>query len=247
LGEAGVKFKMKSFIRMGLALAGLVVMPAFSQVQLFEQDLSGLVPYLGIKWNQSVAEAQAGLEYSIEGRTTLGFAYTSPLSDTIKWDGSYYQGDKPRTDVINPYMVFEFIEPGNLSTFSFAFRADMLYETLIKDEKNHNNFHRLYIGGGPIFAIRSWTSDRLALIPTASYEFFYVEWKKDLLLSPSSGKPTKGKGIAHDFIASCPVYYKFNEFHGMVVEPKGVFKLGETRGTKDLINLQLQVGYVWTM
>jgi|GEM_PF-2222074 len=248
---------MKAFIRRGIAVSGLVAtlaaVPVFSQVQLFEQDLSGLRPYAGMKWNQSVTEAELGVEYNIEGRTTLGFAYNQPLSDTIKWDSSYTT-DKPTAFILNPYVMFEFLEPGNLSNFSFAIKADMYWENLNKSEDNLNSFRRILIGGGPVFSLRLWTSDRMAVIPSGAYEFFYVNWKKDLLLAPippsttvTRSNPSKGEGIAHDFIGSCSLYYKFNEFQGISFDPQLVLKIGEGRSTDELINLHFQIGYVWTM
>lgn len=243
---------MKAIIRTGFALAAMIAAPVFSQVQLFEQDLSGLVPYVGLKWNQNVTEMGLGVEYSIEGRTTLGFAGNLPLADTLKWENSY-TADKPKAYVLNPYAIFEFFEPGNLSTFSFAIRTDMYWEDLRKADDNRNDFSRMLIGGGPVFASRIWTSDRFAVIPTAYYEFFYTRWRKTILLAPPPGQvvnksnSTNGDGIAHDISLSCAFYYKFSETLGFSFEPKGLFKLGEGRNDKDLVNIQSQFSLVWTM
>jgi hypothetical protein len=240
---------MKSTIRLGIALASLAVAPVFSQVQLFEQDLSGLVPYLGVRWNQSVIEAQGGVEYNIEGRSVLGFSYIKPLSDTLNWDKSAsYTSDKPSEFALNPYAEFEFIEPGSLSNFSFSIRGDMVWENLMKSDENLNNFRRIGIGAGPMFAIRSWVNDRFAIIPTLGYQFFYVSWQKDMLTNANGtdGEFTKGEGVAHDIRFTCPFYYKLNEFHGLSFEPKAIVKLGEGRSSKDLVNVHFQVGYVWT-
>ena len=73
-------------------------------------------------------------------------------SDTIKFDANL------KAYTINPYAIFEFIEPDNLKTFSFAIRADFIHENTTKDEAvpgdgdstKLNNFRRSSIGGGPI-------------------------------------------------------------------------------------------------
>src|SRR3954468_23541139 len=110
-----------------LALLLMFGIPAFSQVQLFEADVSGVVPYLGVKWNQGITEFQGGAEYTIDGRTTLGFSGSKPLKDTLSFD------DKVHGYTINPYGIFEFIEPDNLKTFSFAIRADFIHEDSYKN------------------------------------------------------------------------------------------------------------------
>ena len=69
-----------------------------------------------------------GLEYTIDGRTTFGFDYSKPLKDTLTFD------DKLKAYTINPYAIFEFIEPDNLKTFSFALRADFIHENTTKNE-----------------------------------------------------------------------------------------------------------------
>jgi hypothetical protein len=238
---------MKAFIRTAIAMTSLAATPVFAQVQLFEQDLSGVVPYAGLKWNQAVTEAMLGVEYTIEGRATLGASYAMPLKDTISWDSSAaFVTDKPTAYVVNPYAIFEFIEPGNLSNFSFAIRADVVYESIDKADDNYNSFRRLQMGAGPMFAWRTWTSDRFAIIPTVSYQFYYVDWKKDELTSSESGYYRKGDGVANDFTFSCPFYYKLNEYHGISFEPKALVKFGEGRTDKDLVNIHAQVAYVWT-
>lgn len=238
---------MKAFTRSVIAYSVLAISPVLAQVQLFEQDLSGVVPYAGVKWNQAVTEAQAGIEYTIEGRATLGLAYALPLKDTISWDSSAaYVTDKPTAYVVNPYAIFEFIEPGNLSNFSFAFRADVVYESINKAESNYNTYRKLQLGGGPQFAWRSWGSDRLAIIPTVTYQFFYVSWKKDELVSDVRGLYSEDEGVANDFTFACPFYYKLNEFHGLSFEPKAMVKFGEGRTDKDLFNVHASIAYVWT-
>ncbi|HKP97414.1 MAG TPA: hypothetical protein VJ385_16840, partial [Fibrobacteria bacterium] len=111
-----------------LAMVLSTALPVLSQVQLFEAEISGLVPYFGFNWNSGISEITGGAEYTIDGRTTLGFNYSKPLKDTLSFDPEL------KAYEINPYGIFEFIEPDNLKTFSFAIRADFIHE----DSKKSN-------------------------------------------------------------------------------------------------------------
>jgi hypothetical protein len=222
-----------------LALSLLVTVPAFSQVQLFEADVSGIVPFVGVKWNKGITEAMAGLEYTIDGRTTLGFSVAKPAKDTL-------YDKKLKALTINPYMLFEFVEPDNLKSFSFAIRADLIHEltmrdTVAGDTGNLNNFTRTQWGGGPIFALRIFSSESLVIIPSASYEIFYVTYHRDNL--PSEFK--EENFLWHDVTGACAFNFKINEFNGVVFEPKFIAKIGEGRSTtNDLINVNVSLGYV---
>jgi hypothetical protein len=229
-----------------LALALMTALPVFSQVQLFEAEVSGIVPYVTGKWNQGIQEWTVGGEYNIDGRTTLGFAYSRPIKDTLSFDS------KLHSFTINPYAIFEFIEPDNLKTFSFALRTDLISEDASRsstsdtlDVTRFNAFSRTSIGGGPIFALRIFSSDRLALIPTAAYEFFYVTYKRDAVTAAGvAGKFPKGKKLWHDLSGSCPFHFILNEFNGITVEPKVTFKFGPGHAAEDLINVSATVGYI---
>src|SRR5262245_45026313 len=115
--------RLKSALSLGLLLAAG---PIHSQVQLFEQEMSGLSPYFGARWNQGIQEYLAGLEYNIDGRTVLGFEFYKPLKDTLTFDPLV------KAYVLNPYAEFEFIEPGSMNNFSFALRADFIQENSTK-------------------------------------------------------------------------------------------------------------------
>ncbi len=226
-----------------LALALTTAIPVFSQVQLFEAEVSGIVPYVEGKWNQGIQEYVVGLEYNVDGRSTLGFNYSRPVSDTLTFDPAL------KAYAINPYAVFEFIEPDNLKTFSFALRTDFIHEDSNKPSTNDgtklNNFSRTQIGGGPIFALRIFSSDKLVMIPTAAYEFFYVTYKRDqLTTSGIQGQFPTGTNLWHDLSGSCPFHFLFNEFNGLVVDPKVTVKFGSGHADKDLLNVSMSVGYV---
>ena len=226
-----------------LALSLLIGLPLQAQVQLFEADMSGIVPHAGFKWNQAIQEWSVGLEYTLDGRTTFGFDYVKPLADTINFDKTL------KAYTINPYAIFEFIEPDNLKTFSFAIRADFLHENTTKDEVTAgdtamlNNFRRSSIGGGPIFALRIFSSEKLVMIPAASYEFFYVTFQRNELNS-LSGTFSEDNVIWHDAVGSCAFHYRFSEFTGITFEPKLTVQIGEGRSTKDLINVSTKFGFV---
>ncbi len=228
-----------------LALVLLAALPVLSQVQLFESEVSGLVPSLGFKWNTGISELTAGLEYTIDGRTTLGFSYAKPLQDTLTFDSELKEYE------INPYGIFEFIEPDNLKTFSFALRFDLIHEDTRKDNPTPsdtnklNNFSRTQIGGGPIFALRIFSSDKLVLIPAAAYEFYYVTFDRtNLQGTGTSGSFPKGDYLWHDLSGSCAFHFIFNEFNGITVEPKVTAKFGTGRSSDDLLNVSANVGYV---
>jgi hypothetical protein len=227
------------------ALSLLVAIPLRAQVQLFEADMSGIVPHVGGKWNQGIQEWMVGLEYTIDGRTTFGFDYSKPLKDTISFDASL------KAYTINPYAIFEFIEPDNLKTFSFAIRADFLHENTTKkeapagdpDTTKLNNFRRTSLGGGPLFALRIFSSEKLVIVPTAAYEFFYVTFQKNDL-DGTTGNFVEDNLIWHDVVGSCAVHYHFNEFTGILFEPKLTVQIGEGRTPKDLINVSAKLGLV---
>jgi hypothetical protein len=227
------------------AMVLATALPVLSQVQLYEAEVSGLVPYFGVNWNSGITEATAGLEYTIDGRTTLGFNYAMPLKDTISFDPQL------KAYEINPYGIFEFIEPDNLKTFSFALRADFIHEDsrktnkTVDDTAKLNSFSRTQIGGGPIFALRIFNSDKLVMIPAAGYEFFYVTYQRNQLTNLGTGGTfTEGDYLWHDVTGSCAFHFIFNEFNGLTIEPKITAKLGKGRSSKDLLNVSTTIGYV---
>lgn len=205
--------------------------------------MSGVVPNVGFKWSQAVQEWSVGLEYTIDGRTTFGFGYSKPLSDTLSFDPNL------KAYTINPYAIFEFIEPDNLKTFSFALRADFLHENTTKSEATAqdpsklNNFRRTSLGGGPIFSLRIFSSEKLVMIPSAAYEFFYVTFQRNRLID-LDGQFEDDKMIWHDAVGSCAFHYHFSEFTGIVAEPKVTVQIGDGRSTKDLVNVALRFGLV---
>ena len=227
-----------------LALALSTAMPVLSQVQLFEAEVSGIVPYAGVKWNSGITEWTTGIEYNIDGRTTLGFGYSQPLKDTLTFDPDL------KSYTINPYGIFEFIEPDNLKTFSFAIRADFIQEdTRAKpsgtaDELKYNSFSRTQMGGGPQFALRLFSSDKLVMVPMAGYEFFYVEYQRNFLNSSTIGTFPKGTYLWHDVVGSCAFHILLNEFNGLTVEPRVTAKFGEGRASGDMLNVSATFGYV---
>jgi hypothetical protein len=227
-----------------LAILLSTALPVLSQVQLFEAEVSGIVPYAGIKWNSGITEWITGLEYNIDGRTTLGFAYGQPLKDTLTFDPDL------KSYTINPYGIFEFIEPDNLKTFSFAIRADFVQEdTRAKAESTpanlrYNSFNRTQMGGGPQFALRLFSSDKLVMVPMAGYEFFYVTYQRNMLNTTTAGKFPKGSYLWHDVVGSCAFHIILNEFNGLTIEPKVTAKIGEGRASSDMLNVTATFGFV---
>ncbi|MDQ3001253.1 MAG: hypothetical protein M3Y08_08340 [Fibrobacterota bacterium] len=233
---------LKRFIPLALMLS--TALPVLSQVQLFEAEVSGIVPFGGVKWNSGITEWVAGIEYNIDGRTTLGLTYGQPLKDTLTFDKDL------KSYTLNPYAIFEFIEPDNLKSFSFAIRVDYIQEDTkakpkgTEDRLKYNSFSRTHIGGGPIFALRLFSSDKLVLIPSAGYEFFYVESKRNQLASSTDGNFPKETFLWHDVMGSCSFHFLINEFNGLNFEPKVIAKFGKTRSSKDMLNVTANLGYV---
>lgn len=234
---------LKRIIPFAMMLSAAI--PSVSQVQLFEAEVSGIVPYAGFKWNSGITEMLVGAEYTIDGRISLGFNYSKPLEDTLSFDPEL------RAYSINPYGIFEFIEPDNLKTFSFAIRADYISEGSTKanptpdDVDKLNYFRRTLMGGGPIFALRIFSSDKLALIPSAAYQFFYVSWQRNRLIDGGLRSiPEDDATIWHDLVGSCAFRFAFNEFNGISFEPKITLKFGEGRLSRDMLNVAANLGYV---
>lgn len=218
-------------------------LPLQAQVQLFEADMSGIVPHAGLKWNKAIQEWSLGLEYTIDGRTTFGFDYSKPLADTIEFDKTL------KAYTINPYAIFEFIEPDNLKTFSFSIRADFIHENTTKsasttgDTTKLNNFKRTSMGGGPVFALRIFSSEKLVMVPSAGYEFFYVTYQRNELNS-LSGNFQEDNAIWHDAVGACAFHYHISEFMGVTFEPKVTVQIGDGRSTDDLVNVSARLGWV---
>jgi hypothetical protein len=234
---------LKRILPLAIAMA---TSPVFSQVQLFEAEVSGIVPHAGITWNSGITQYVAGLEYTIDGRTTLGFDYAGPFSDTLSFDPDL------KAFTVHPYGLFEFIEPDNLKTFSFAVRVDFIHEGT-KDKpddtpptRRYNSFSRTLLGGGPIFALRIFSSERLAIIPAAGYEFYYVRFRKDFLdpVTGNSGKFDEGTHLWHDLTGSCALHFVFNEFNGLTFEPKLIARFGDGLKSSDMLNVGATLGYV---
>ena len=101
------------------------------------------------------------------------------------------------------------------------------------------------MGGGPIFALRIFSSDKLVMIPAASYEFYYVTFQRNQLTKGGTGGAfPDGNYLWHDVSGSCAFHFLFNEFNGMTVEPKVTAKFGNGRSSNDLLNVSMNVGYV---
>ena len=231
---------LKRILPLAVAMA---TSPVFSQAQLFEAEVSGIVPHAGITWNSGITQYLAGIEYTIDGRTSLGFEYSAPMGDTLTFDPEL------KAYSIHPYGLFEFIEPDNLKTFSFAMRVDFIHEdTRAKPASTlpsqYNSFSRTLLGGGPIFALRIFSSERLALVPAAGYEFYYVTFSKSQLVSNTSGKPEEGTNLWHDAYASCAFHFILNEFNGLTLEPKVTARFGDGLKSSDMLNVAATVGYV---
>ncbi len=226
------------------ALSLLVGLPLYAQVQLFEADISGIVPHVGGKWSRGVQEWNVGLEYTIDGRTTFGFDYSKPIKDTLTFD------PKLKAYTINPYAIFEFIEPDNLKTFSFALRADFIHENTTKSESTPedtdklNYFRRTSLGGGPIFSLRIFSSEKLALVPSAAYEFFYVTFQSTQLTSNSGGLYPEDSMIWHDASGALAFHYHITEFMGLLFEPKVTVQIGDWRRDVDLVNVSTRLGFI---
>jgi hypothetical protein len=221
----------------------LATVSGFSQVQLLEQDVSGIYPYAGVKWNSKITEPLVGFDYIIEGRTLLGLQASKPLADTLQISGL-------KTYLVNPYAIFEFIEPGNLTVFSFAMRGDFVYEDVTRPDSNYNTFERTSYGLGPILALRYQTSERVTIIPEASYELFYVKWRGVWLNAPNPNPPpatlpayTKDSQIWHEVSGGINLLYHLNETNALNFNPKVVFKLGPGHQSTDLLNVDFTVGY----
>lgn len=238
---------MKLKLVRSLVMSLVAAFSAQAQVQLFEADMSGIVPHVGVKWNKDITEWTAGIEYTIDGRTSFGFDFTKPLSDSISWDKDL------RAYTINPYGIFEFIEPDNLKTFSFAIRADFIHENTSKDAKTPpdtmalNSFRRTALGAGPLFALRIFASEKLSFIPMAGYEFFYVTSRRDQLTATGGGIFDEEESIWHDATGSCAIHYHFTEYLGVVFEPKVTVQYGEGRKSGDLVNISSRLGFVWAL
>ncbi len=231
---------LKRILPLAIAMA---TSPVFSQAQLFEAEVSGIVPHAGITWNSGITQYLAGFEYTIDGRTSLGFEYAAPLSDTLTFDPEL------KSFTIHPYGMFEFIEPDNLKTFSFAMRVDFIQEdTRAKSGSDtvgsFSSFSRTWLGGGPIFALRIFSSERLALIPTAGYEFFYVTYSKNKLITKTTGIHDDGNNLWHDVYGSCALHFILNEFNGLSFEPKVTARFGDGLKSTDLLNVSATIGYV---
>ncbi len=238
---------MKNFNAGWLVGAALFAgsLPAHAQVQLFESDVSAIHPYLGVEWNSNITQPSVGFEYDIEGRTSLGFEASKPVSDTILIPGL-------NAYTMHPWLEFEFIEPGNLKVFSFAVRGDYIYEDVSKPDDNYNSFTRSRTGAGPVFALRYPTSPDMTVIPEVSYELFYVKWRTEYLNAPD---PSTGgtqnlhysdANVWHEFMGGVNLLYRINEVSSINFEPKVVLRLGPGTQSSDLFNLDAVFGYAYS-
>ncbi len=222
---------------------------ASAQVQLFEQDASGLVVSVGSQWSPGIAEYMADLEYNIEGRTTLGFKAMKPFADTLFQNYSDAQLDKDlKAYLLGTYLILEFVEPGLVNMFSFAMRFDFSYEGAQKEETNFNSFTRMILGGGPIFGFRFILNDYVNLLPTLGYTFSYAKYHRDLIPKPTvqiKNPFVEGYVLWQDAYGAFATQIQFDELNSMLVEPKLTLKYGDLRDpANDLFQLGLRVGYV---
>ena len=227
-----------------LLMAGSV----FAQTELFEQDLSGIHPFAGLKWNSKITQPVLGLEYTIESRSTLGFQMGFPLKDTLfaTPDLDKKVESKFHSYFVNPYFMFEFLEPDNAGKFSFSVRGDYIYESTPADS-NLNGFSRHSLGLGPVFSLRLHAGEKIDVIPQASYEFFYVKWKQNWVTHVNAPGDTGSFAdtyfIQHDISLGANVMYHLNETQGLNFEPKVVLKTGDGLRSSDLLNVDFRIGY----
>ena len=238
-------------ISLPLAFSLLTAVSAFSQTDVFEQDLSGIHPYAGLKWNSKITQPVLGVEYTIESRASLGIQMGMPLSDTmfstLKPTDSL-SASKLHSYFFNPYAVFELLEPDNNSKLAFSLRADYIFESAPSDS-GRNSYRRHSFGIGPVFGYRVHANEKIDVIPQLSYEFFYTKWRRNWLgVRRTDGTYTVGVFdddyfIQHDIKLSADVLYKLDEVQGLTAEPGIVLKLGDGRRSSDLLNIDLRIGY----
>ncbi len=219
----------------------LMAAPLFAQVQLFEQDMSGIVPKIGFEWNSQISHITGTFEYNIEGRTTLGCTYLKPMKDTLTFDNTL------KGFGVDPYVVFEFVEPSLVNTFSFAVKAGFSYAGATAPENNLHTFSRYLIHGGPQFAFRFLTSETFALIPTVGYDLGIGKSKSEYTIDSAGvkvGRFPKKDLVWHTITGSVPMNYKISEFNGLVFEPVLNLKIGEGLKPTDFINVAINFGYV---
>ncbi len=215
----------------------------FSQVHLVEQEMSAVVPQTGVQWNSGITSYMGGLEYVVEGRTSLGLRVSRALTDTVVLNPTL---PPLKSTVINPYAVFEFIEPGNLSIFSFALKAGFTWMDASGTGADLSSFERTIYSAGPIFGFRMQPSPGFAYIPTVGYEFQFTKWQRNTLID-GVGEFEEDNDFWHDVTAGVHLVAVLNEFHSLSFQPYASFLFGTGREAADLINVGLNVAYAWKL
>ena len=243
---------MKKFL-IESAFVLLLAGSAFSQTELFEQDLSGIHPYVGLKWNSNITQPVLGLEYTIESRSTMGIQTGFPLKDTLFSTPGLDKRveSKLHSFFVNPYFMFEFLEPDNAAKFSFSMRGDYIFEST-KADSNLNGFSRHHFGLGPVLSMRLHAGEKIDVVPQVAYEFFYIKAKRNWVthITPpgttsadSVGEFDDGYFIQHNVSVAANVLYHLDETQGLSFEPKVVLKMGDGLQGSDLLNVDFRVGY----
>ncbi|MBF0433183.1 MAG: hypothetical protein HQK83_18025 [Fibrobacteria bacterium] len=195
---------MKKFLISFLSLCAIVS----AQVQLFENGASGLVVKPGANIHPDIIDFTTAIEYTIEGKFTIGGFYSTPIEDSLfqKWPGitagNYTAGSvsvpvnaysKARSTSFGGYFSFEVIEPDRTFPLSFAIDVSYFRHSLELDlpyvdttrATVHTlplvSFERHYVTGGPVMGARFYLGSNSMIVPTAAYALNYViESRKDI-------------------------------------------------------------------
>ncbi len=224
------------------SLLALLLLPGLgnSQVQLVEQEMSAIIPQVGFLWNKNISSFMGGVEYVVEGRTALGIRVSQPLADTILLNPAL---PALKSRIINPYAVFEFIEPGTLSIFTFSMHAGFTWVEASGEGADLSSFERTIYSLGPQFGFRMQANPHFTYIPTVGYDFQFTKWERNIWVEAADFQ--EDTDIWHDVTAGVFLIININEFHSTSLKPYLSVRFGTGREADDLINVGMNLAHAW--
>jgi hypothetical protein len=225
----------------------------FAQVQFFEKGNDGIVPYIGLRASSDIQELKAGIDYTIEGKVSLGCFFLKPLSDTL-----YNSDPNLSSSTLNPHVAFEIIEPDKAFPLSFVIKAsyEYTYGNYLIDSIGTNSaggdssiplikksFYRNVYSGSPILTYRFYLGENGLSMPGVSYKFNYVVDSRQVndYRTGAGNVRDKPNYIWHDFNFELPVNYMFSNVIGIAAHPEIGIRIDENYEVDLIFALNLGV------
>ncbi len=225
----------QKFLNIAAIIPGLLLVTSisFGRVQLFERGENGLViPIAGVVASPEVVAWNAGFEYTIESRSSIGLYVSQPVKDTSFDAESGYKSLS-----IYPIASFEIFEPDREFPLSASLNLKYEFHSGSKEDANGTTImssREAFYSGGPEIGGRFYIGEVGLIAPAVGYDFIY--FRKNIRAATEiqttngrrtvAGAPDVSDGFLHDANIEVIFGYMFNEIWGISADPKFSMRFG---------------------